>query len=146
MQIILVSLIVSFWGCSAGASNQDQDKVQQPIDTSLSELLDVWKKDSTGCLKLRSYEVAEQIVSKLSLLDRPKDFVISQLGPPNDEYIRQKYIPYANEDREFIHMAYYFDIHCKDGVPTPNRLNRCWLEVIVHPLTNKVVFVGYPCS
>lgn len=142
--LIIMLLNVS---CSSAKETEGMAQSSPQQDTMLLQrYLQDWRKDSIGCLKLRDDVMAQYLIDHIGFVGKTRKEVEEILGAPNDTLVSQRYFPAINEDRKFFFLIYYFDIHCEDGKPTPNRLNRCWIEIAIHPDRKEVVSVGMPCS
>jgi hypothetical protein len=52
----------------------------------IEEIVGNWKKDSTGCLRLRDYGKMKRVIEQLSLIGKDSLTVVSYLGEPNAKY------------------------------------------------------------
>ncbi|GAA4743700.1 hypothetical protein GCM10023229_23940 [Flavisolibacter ginsenosidimutans] len=101
-------LLLSFsFSCTSHQINAVQESAANPqTNDTLVKYVDDWKKDSVGCLKLRTREKGETIIRFLK-----KDSVITKatlyqnLGTPNE----------VQENNDNFVLIYYFDCLCKDG-------------------------------
>ena len=65
-------------------------------------IINDWKKDQNGCLKLRTEKLAIELIAKHNLNDSSKEKFINVFGEPNEK----KFI----NDAEVL--VYYFDTLC----------------------------------
>jgi hypothetical protein len=78
-----------------------------------------WKKDSVGCLHLRTLELADSLIIVNNLLSKSTDEFIKVFG------ISNKKKEYDNK----VVLVYYMDSVCKDGLLIKNA-DKCWVEFI----------------
>ena len=74
-----------------------KDKPEQNV-----MIINDWKKDQNGCLKLRTEKLAIELIAKHNLNDSSKEKFINVFGEPNEK----KFI----NDAEVL--VYYFDTLC----------------------------------
>lgn len=126
--------------------NKDSNYSQHPCDsTNIQLVLADWKKDSLGCLKLRDQIMAKCLVQNLEIKGKTEREVIHLLGNPNRTKIKRVFLASEQEENDFIHLEYYFDVQCNERGELENS-DRCWLEILIHPTTHKAIEVGYSCT
>jgi len=74
-----------------------KDKPQQNV-----MIINDWKKDQNGCLKLRTEKLAIELIAKHNLNDSSKEKFINVFGEPNEKKLIN--------DAEVL--VYYFDTLC----------------------------------
>jgi hypothetical protein len=115
MLFIISLFLFSILACDS-ASNDDAGKAKLASDNNdvvklqtivnNDSLLIAWRKDSLGCLKLRSYESIQVLVEKYDLTKKYPQEIINLIGKPNKEFI---------EGKKKI-LTYYYNTCCKDGI------------------------------
>lgn len=104
-------------------------------EDSLSIALTSFKKDSSGCIGLRTKDLIGFIYSKAKIEGKRKDFVVELLGPPNN-------INTANGANNLI---YFFKRSCLNGVPVDS-IDRCSANLYIEQSTQRVISLKFICE
>lgn len=104
--ILMLAFLLFSFSCTSKKTKPKESSTFHLTNDILLRDVTEWKNDSLGCLKLRSKENAEIIISLLK-----KDSIITKqtlyqnLGRPNEE----------QQDNDDFILIYYFDCLCNDG-------------------------------
>lgn len=79
-----------------------------------------WLKDSTGCLYLRSLELADQLIKNYDLFHKSKSEFILVFGKPND----------INNTQDKLYLIYYIKSVCYEGMLIENA-DKSWIDFII---------------
>lgn len=110
---LIIVFLCNFFFCSC------QEKSNKVIDNenSKNQIINNWKKDSLGCLGLRSLDLAKKIIEDNNLLGCSKENFEDFFGAPNDLII--------NEEK--IALIYYIEARCKND-KLVNGADKCWIQ------------------
>ena len=105
----------------------EHEKIQNNVDLSqviylndtLLKYTDEWKKDSLGCLKLRTKRKAEKIIEMLTRDRIDEKKLYQNLGKPNE--IKK------TPDGGYV-LTYYFDSVCRNG-KLVNGSDKCYANI-----------------
>lgn len=141
---------VSCAGIASESGKQYNNSVDLTSDwicdsISIPSILATWKQDSLGCLKLRNQDMAKCLVNHFALKGKSEEEAMQLLGNPNTVEVQRVFLGLLNEENDFIRLGYYFDVQCNEKKELV-RGDRCWLELIIHPDTRKVVQIDYACN
>ena len=92
-----------------------------------------WHKDEYGCLKLRTKELAEKLVSNNKLMNSTKEDFLQVFNTPN--------VIEHNEKGEV--WVYYMDTICADGKLIPEG-DKCYADFSF--TNNKLTAINFPCE
>jgi hypothetical protein len=117
-RVLLTIFLLLLCGCK----QSPQAVSLQMTDTkdTLLRYADEWKKDSLGCLKLRSKEKAEMIMELLKKDVVTVQKLYSSFGVPNEE----------KRNNSNLILTYYFDCICKKGELVENS-DKCYFNIYI---------------
>jgi len=101
--IPLLSILSSCFCQNKKNNDENNDEMKIPIIIKMQD--NNWKKDSLGCLCLRTLELADSLIVANKLLEKSISEFIDVFGEPNEVIER-------NTKKSLI---YYMDTFCKDG-------------------------------
>lgn len=99
--------IILIFACFIFSCNNSENSISiiNNSQVSKSEMND-WQKDKDGCLKLRTKELAEELIKKNNLYKKRREDFLQIFGKPNE--IKQ-------EGNKYVILIYYFDSSCIEG-------------------------------
>lgn len=133
MKMILTFLItvLLFAIC---CSNENKIQTQEGSD-SLKIAVKNFKKDSLGCIGLRTKKSIEYIYQEGKLKGKTKSEVLSLIGTPNDSVS-------ANG---ILNLRYYFKRICSNGIPVDS-VEKCWSNLHVDVSSQRVSNIEFVCQ
>lgn len=114
------------------------------ISDSTLLILEEWRLDSLGCMRLRNMDKILKVASELDLIGKSREFVVQVFGPPNFVKSVELYIPSIDE-QTFTGVGYYFDSICRNAALVDSS-DKCWIEFLVSQKTNTVVDISDVCQ
>ena len=108
---ILLFILLFAFDCNQKQSNEKglvnsvENSITHNINDTLLQYTTEWKRDSLGCLKLRTKEKAESIIRILKNANIHVLTMYKNFGSPNEQQI-------INEK---LILIYYFDCVCNNG-------------------------------
>ena len=103
-----------FYGCINTEDTNTSSRVSMKQNNYIQNLND-WKRDSLGCLRLRSLELARTMIEKNDLLGKSTEEFINYFGKPNE---------ITKKDQEAF-FVYYIEIRCKDDTFVIEEADKC---------------------
>ena len=88
-----------------------------------------WKKDSLGCLNLRSKFYSDSINKKIIFKNKSESFITLYLGKSNKREVRGEYKYYI----------YYFNTKCNVNNRIIDSVDKCYLQYRINSKTRKVL-------
>jgi hypothetical protein len=76
------------------------------VNPCSDSLVDLWRSDSLGCMRLRNYEMGVKLAIKYTLKRKSVGDIIALLGQPN------KTIHYKDKG---VILRYFYNTCCRDG-------------------------------
>lgn len=123
-KIILTSLVVPCVGLAC-ITNRLDDRERQGINTDILQYQsphadNPWKKDSCGCLGLRTWRLAKDMLEDYNLLNNSIYEFEKYFGTPN--FIKT----YNTESEKFL--GYYYESICDKEKKMIKGADRSWME------------------
>jgi hypothetical protein len=127
-----IALLIGFVSAVC-CSSKNASSSNEAASDSLFVAISNFKKDSLGCLGLRTKRTIEFIYSKGNIKGKSTGELLDLLGPQNDSVS-------ANG---LTSLKYYFNRGCLNGVPIDS-VDRCWANFYVS--TKKISNLGFVCE
>ncbi len=96
-----------------------------------------WKKDSCGCLKIRSVNLFKNIFTDYDLLNKNRNNIVSLIGNPNEKET------HLRNGEKFETFYYYINVICINGKPIQDS-DKCYVQLNFKNDTLKAIL--YPCE
>jgi hypothetical protein len=96
--LLAIILAVTLTACKSKVSGSTEKERQH---------IDLWGKDSVGCLRLRTIELAKEMIAENHLMNSSKNDFIKVFNSPN--------VILQTQGGEVL--KYYFDGFCENGIP-----------------------------
>lgn len=112
-KLIAIILLLVFLGCNESKMEERKSSEKQLVGNYINN----WIKDTQGCLKLRSRELADSLIRAHNLESKSIDEFKLVLGLPNEVEVI---------DKQNI-LIYYFDCACKDSLILENS-DKCYAK------------------
>jgi hypothetical protein len=114
--LALISLLFLLFSCCwQKKNNKNRVEMETPTITEIQN--NNWKKDSVGCLRLRTLELADSLIVANNLLGKSTNEFIDIFGKPN-EIIEQNHRVLFN---------YYMMSVCRDDELVEGA-DKCWVQ------------------
>lgn len=113
--LVFILFLFSFKNCNNDTNNED-NKFEPQIN-HLTTIENDWKRDEYGCLRLRTLELANELINKYNLLNSSTDSFKSVFGEPHKTYINKNKLTYI----------YIIEAYCIDGSPVYDS-DVCWIQ------------------
>lgn len=123
-------IFLTLFACSNATNVRnevDLKKKQDPTESishygNLHSMIETWKNDSCGCLKKRTVEMADSIISESYLIGQPIEKVRFFLGKENN---------IVKEANGTIHLYYFINSNCdSNGIVVGDKSS---IELIFSP-------------
>lgn len=85
---------------------------------SLSNVLKGWRRDSTGCLDLRSFNSALKLIKAYKIDKNDFVYCVSILGQPNEIHI----------EGDYLECTYYYSTNCDSGAIN-KKMPWCFIDI-----------------
>lgn len=95
---------------------------------TLLELTENWRKDTLGCMNLRSKQYSDSINEKINFKNKPETYLIKYLGKSNKVKVSDKY----------KYFVYYFDTKCENNILVDS-IDQCYLQYRIDAKTEKII-------
>lgn len=150
----LICLLLVIVGCGSNNVNSKYT-LQTQISKQLSKagffnvndstlrVLEEWRIDSLGCMKLRGKQKSQFLVNSLGLKGRSKWHLISALGKPNVAKTESEYV--STQESGFEMLRYYFDSICYGGAVVDS-VDKCWADFLFSKSDKMLKDVVYICE
>lgn len=127
-----IVLLFVFFAIACSSTKVENQSVS--VDDTLDIYLANWRKDSLGCLQLRSKKASYFLIEKMDLIEKTENQVVSILGTPNTIYC----------DGEKVRLKYYFGSLCDNGLINDSA-DFCWVEYVFLKSNGKVIDINHIC-
>ena len=128
-RIIGTIFILSFFllGCNIFSYHKRAEKKR------VENMLEDWRRDTSGCLNIRSSEKLHYLRECLVLDNKSKSFVLKKLGEPN--------IIVKDGNKETY--RYYYNGLCNNEGQLIESSDYCWIEISFS--SNKIIYIASLC-
>jgi hypothetical protein len=109
----------------------------------VSEMLKDWRKDTNGCMGFRHSDRVSFLIKVLQIEGGTIDKAMEYFGTPNESRTEAMWI--KGEDKDWIAYRYWVNVVCYGGAPMRGT-DKCWLELLVDPVSKKVFSTSIPCQ
>ena len=115
------------FGCVNTESTDTSERVSMKQNSHIQDVND-WKRDSLGCLRLRSLELARDMIEQNNLLDKSTEEFINYFGKPNEinkgGRLAKRY-PFGSQSE--IILIYYIETLCENDTFIIEGADKCWV-------------------
>ena len=119
--ILFATTLCTFVSCQTNKSRNSVAHIDSLVsyntETKINMYEDIWKKDSCGCLKMRTAQMADSIITNNHLIGKDTLAFIAHMG---------KYNKKENNQEGFI-LIYYINSTCLDGAIDDNA-DESWIR------------------